>query len=49
MASAFLCASLGISPTVRHADYIGNWLQLTTSQFGGMSQAAQRDGTGIML
>ena len=26
MASAFLCASLGIVPTVRHADYIGSWL-----------------------
>jgi antirestriction protein ArdC len=26
MATAFVCASLGIVPTVRHADYIGNWL-----------------------
>ncbi len=26
MASAFLCASLGIVPTVRHADYIASWL-----------------------
>jgi antirestriction protein ArdC len=26
MASAFVCASLGIVPTVRHADHIGNWL-----------------------
>jgi antirestriction protein ArdC len=26
MASAFACASLGIAPTVRHADYIGAWL-----------------------
>jgi len=26
--SAFLCASLGIVPTVRHADYISNWLEL---------------------
>lgn len=24
--SAFCCASLGIVPTVRHADYIGSWL-----------------------
>ena len=24
--SAFVCASLGIVPTVRHADYIGSWL-----------------------
>ena len=26
MSAAFLCASLGIAPTVRHADYIGSWL-----------------------
>jgi antirestriction protein ArdC len=26
MTSAFVCASLGIVPTVRHADYIGSWL-----------------------
>ena len=24
--AAFCCASLGIAPTVRHADYIGSWL-----------------------
>ncbi len=28
MGSAFLCAALGITPTVRHADYIGSWLKL---------------------
>lgn len=27
MTSAFTCASLGIVPTVRHADYIGSWLE----------------------
>ena len=26
MCAAFTCASLGIQPTVRHADYIGNWI-----------------------
>ena len=26
MASAFVCASLSITPNVRHADYIGEWL-----------------------
>ena len=25
MGSAFLCAALGIVPTVRHADYLGSW------------------------
>jgi antirestriction protein ArdC len=28
MAGAFVCASLGILPTVRHADYIGTWLEV---------------------
>ena len=28
MNAAFCCASLGIIPTVRHADYIGSWLEL---------------------
>ncbi|MCP1931067.1 ArdC family protein [Bradyrhizobium elkanii] len=27
MNAAFCCASLGIVPTVRHADYIGTWLE----------------------
>lgn len=28
MGSAFLCAALGIVPTVRHADYLANWLDV---------------------
>jgi len=28
ISAAYLCASLNITPTVRHADYIGSWLQL---------------------
>lgn len=28
MSSAFCCASVGIVPTVRHADYIGSWLEV---------------------
>jgi antirestriction protein ArdC len=28
LTSAFLCASLGLAPTVRHADYIADWLRL---------------------
>jgi antirestriction protein ArdC len=27
LGAAFSCASLGIVPTVRHADYIGSWLE----------------------
>jgi antirestriction protein ArdC len=28
LCAAFSCASLGIVPTVRHADYIGSWLEV---------------------
>ena len=28
LASAFVCASLSIAPTVRHADYLGAWLEV---------------------
>ena len=28
LGSAFLCAALGIVPTVRHADYIASWLEV---------------------
>ncbi|UIJ44783.1 ssDNA-binding domain-containing protein [Sphingomonas cannabina] len=28
MGSAFLCAALGIVPTVRHSDYIASWLEV---------------------
>ncbi len=28
LSAAFLCAHLGIVPTVRHADYIGSWLRV---------------------
>jgi antirestriction protein ArdC len=30
--AAFCCASLGIVPTVRHADYIGSWLEVLREQ-----------------
>jgi antirestriction protein ArdC len=28
MCAAFCCATLGITPTVRHADYVGAWLEV---------------------
>lgn len=33
--AAFCCASLGIVPTVRHADYIGSWLKVLREDKGG--------------
>jgi antirestriction protein ArdC len=40
MTSAFVCAQLSIQPTVRHADYIGNWLTVLRSDARAIFQAA---------
>ena len=40
MASAFVCASLGIVPTVRHADYLGSWLGLLREDNRAIVRAA---------
>lgn len=40
MASAFLCANFGIVPTVRHADYIGDWLQVLRDDDRAIVRAA---------
>ena len=40
LATAFVCASFGIVPTVRHADYIGNWLQVLKEDARAIVKAA---------
>ena len=40
IASAFVCASLGIVPTVRHADYIGAWLGIMREDNRAVIRAA---------
>jgi antirestriction protein ArdC len=40
MGAAFLCASLGIVPTVRHADYIGSWLDVLREDKRAIIRAA---------
>ena len=40
MGSAFLCAALGIEPTVRHADYIGAWLEVLRKDNRAIFRAA---------
>ena len=40
MTSAFVCASLGIVPTVRPADYIGAWLQVLREDERAIIRAA---------
>lgn len=40
--SAFCCASLGIVPTVRHADYIGSWLECLREDNRAIVRAASQ-------
>lgn len=40
MAGAFVCAALGITPTVRHADYIGSWLEIIREDNRAILRAA---------
>lgn len=40
MGSAFLCASLGIVPTVRHADYLASWLDVLREDNRAIFRAA---------
>lgn len=40
MGSAFLCAALGIVPTVRHADYLASWLEVCREDSRAIFRAA---------
>ena len=40
IAGAFICASLGVLPTVRHADYIGSWLEVLREDNRAIVRAA---------
>lgn len=42
LATAFVCASLGIVPTVRHADYIGSWLKVLRDDSRAIFKAASQ-------
>ena len=42
MSSAFACASLGTVPTVRHADYIGSWLETLREDSRAVVRAASQ-------
>ena len=42
MNAAFCCASLGIVPTVRHADYIGSWLEVLRKDNRAIVRAASQ-------
>ncbi|SLJ91319.1 zincin-like metallopeptidase domain-containing protein [Novosphingobium mathurense] len=40
LGSAFLCASLGVCPTVRHSDYIASWLDVLREDNRAIFRAA---------
>jgi len=42
MNAAFCCASLGIVPTARHADYIGSWLEVLREDNRAIVRAASQ-------
>ena len=42
VSSAFCCASLGIVPTVRHADYVGSWLEVMREDSRAIVRAASQ-------
>src|SRR3546814_3067744 len=41
MGGAFVCAALGIVPTVRHADYLGSWLDIIREDNRAIVRAAR--------
>ncbi|WP_157357872.1 zincin-like metallopeptidase domain-containing protein, partial [Mesorhizobium metallidurans] len=40
--AAFCCASLGIVPTVRHADYLASWLEVLREDNRAIVRAASQ-------
>ncbi|MCO6185207.1 ArdC family protein [Rhizobium sp. L1K21] len=42
ISAAFSCAALGIVPTVRHADYIGSWLEILREDNRAIVRAASQ-------
>jgi antirestriction protein ArdC len=42
LSSAYLCAALGIAPTVRHADYLGSWLAVLRADSRAIFRAASQ-------
>lgn len=42
MSAAFACASMGIEPTLRHADYLASWLRVLREDKRAIVQAASK-------
>ena len=48
ISAAYLCASLNITPTVRHADYIGSWLDVLRENCANCARRQRRvEGGGL--
>lgn len=47
LCAAFSCASLGIVPTVRHADYIGSWLDVLREDNRAIVRAASQASKAV--
>jgi len=41
ISAAFICAELGIQPTVRHADYVGSWLKVLQNDHKAIFKASR--------
>jgi antirestriction protein ArdC len=48
MNAAFCCTWLGIVPTVRHADYLGSWLEVLREDNRAIVRAASQASSGVM-
>jgi antirestriction protein ArdC len=44
ISAAFSCASLGVVPSVRHADYVGSWLEILREDNRAVVRAASKAG-----
>ena len=42
LGSAFICASMGVQPTTRHADYLGHWIAVLREDSRAIFQAASK-------
>src|SRR5262249_17083579 len=42
ISAAYTCAALGIVPTVRHADYLGHWIEVLKEDSRAIIRAASK-------
>ena len=47
LTAAFVCAALSIKPTVRHADYLGSWLDVLRDDSRAIFRAASKASKAV--